>query len=509
MNIDELFHKHSKFVSLLEKILKKFPNLEKYIKKLPKIQNTIKEEEVKIEKELEKIAKPYKNIKVFKSLPEKGIPKKEILKILRDLQKKEIQKWKKGYVSGAVYHGGKEHISFLNQVYSMFSQANPLHSDLWPSISKFESEIISICANLLGSNTNLPTEKRVCGSVTSGGTESILLAMKTYRDWAYFEKKVKKPEIIVPITAHAAFDKASQYFHIKIKKIPVDQNQKAIVKYIKKYLSKNTIAIVGSAPSFPHGVIDPIEEMSEIAYQENIGFHTDACLGGFILPFAKELGYPIPKFDFSLRGVTSISIDTHKYGYASKGTSVILYKNESLRKYQFFTIVDWPGGLYFSPTFAGSRPGGLSASCYASLLSIGKKGYLEYTKKILNAANEIKKGIQEIPELKILGDPLWIIAFNSNELNIYQILQEMSKKGWNLNALHRPPAVHIAVTLRHTQKDVIKKFLNDLKDSVEFVKKNPDINDGIAPIYGMAANLPIRSIIDDILKKYLDILYRI
>lgn len=509
MNIEEFLNKNQKFIFLLEKILKKFPSLEKYIRRLPEIQKIIKEEEVKIEKELKKIAKPYKNIKSFKTLPEKGVPKKEILKILQDLQKKEVQRWQKGYVSGAVYHGDRDHINFLNKVYSMFSQANPLHSDLWPSISKFESEIISMCANLLSVDMNLPPEKRVCGSVTSGGTESILLAMKTYRDWAYFEKKIKNPEIIVPITAHAAFDKASQYFKIRIKKIPVDQNQKAIVKYVKKYLSKNTIAIVGSAPSFPHGVIDPIEEMSEIAYQENIGFHTDACLGGFILPFAKELGYPIPKFDFTLPGVTSISIDTHKYGYASKGTSVILYKNESLRKYQFFTIVDWPGGLYLSPTFAGSRPGGLSASCYASLISIGKKGYLEYTKKILNTANEIKKGIQEIPELKILGDPLWIIAFSSNELDIYQILEEMSKKGWNLNALHRPPAIHIAITLRHTQKNVVQKFLKDLKESVKFVKENPKIKTGFAPIYGMAANLPIRTLIDDILKKYLDILYRI
>jgi len=352
------------------------------------------------------------------------------------------------------------------------------------------------------------TDDSICGTVTSGGTESILLAMKTYRDFALTKKNVKRPELIVPVTAHAAFDKACQYFNIKMRHIPVTENFKADINEIKKALSKNTIAIVGSAPSFPHGTIDPIEEMSDIAFENNIGFHTDACLGGFVLPFAEKLGFDVPPFDFRLKGVTSMSADTHKYGYSAKGTSVVMYRGQQLRHFQYYTITDWPGGLYFSPTFAGSRPGALSAACWASMISIGEKGYLDATKKIMETANKIKEGIKKIPELYILGEPLWVIAFGSKKLNIYRILDYMSEKGWSLNGLHKPSCVHIAVTLRHTQEGVGKKFINDLEQAVQRAKTEPDNKKGMAPVYGMAATLPARGIVSDILKKYLDTYYK-
>ncbi len=182
----------------------------------------------------------------------------------------------------------------------------------------------------------------------------------------------------------------------------------------------NSIVIVGSAPGFPHGIIDPIDELSNLALEAGIGFHTDACLGGFVLPWAEKLGYDVPLFDFRLPGVTSMSADTHKYGYAAKGTSVVLYRRPELRHYQYFVATDWPGGLYFSPTFAGSRPGGLSAACWASMLSLGESGYLEATKRILETAVKIKEGINNIPELRILGDPLWVIAFESANVGYLQ-----------------------------------------------------------------------------------------
>lgn len=505
MEIENLLKKHQKLL----KLFKTFPFLVPIALKLPKLRTIVETETKKIQDKFKNITKSYSLYKTFRKLPEKGIPKKKLLKFFLEIQAKENKKWEKGFVSGAVYHGERSHIDFLNQVYSIFSQSNPLHSDLWPSITKFESQIISMCADLLNGNVDVINDNKVCGSVTSGGTESILLAMKTYRDWAYYERKIKIPEIILPVTAHAAFYKASEYFKIRVKKIPVDNNQKAIPKEIKKSITKNTIAIVGSAPSFAHGVIDPIEEMSEYAYREGIGFHTDACLGGFILPFAETLGYKIPKFDFRLRGVTSISIDTHKYGYASKGTSVILYRSEDLRKYQFFAISDWPGGLYASPTFAGSRPGGLSASCYASLLSIGRKGYLKYTKKILETALEFKKAIEDIPELKLIGDPIWILSFTSDQINIYRVWEEMNKRQWNLNALQHPPAIHIAITLRHTKKGIVKKFIKDLKDSLQYVKKHPQEEYDLAPMYGIANGIPAHGLVNDLLKKYLDSLYRI
>jgi len=267
---------------------------------------------------------------------------------------------------------------------------------------------------------------------------------------------------------------------------------------------------VGSAPSFPHGTIDPIEELSELARENDIGFHTDACLGGFILPWAAKLGYDIPPFDFRLPGVTSISVDTHKYGYAAKGSSVILYRSLELRRYQFYTTTDWPGGLYLSPTFAGSRPGALSATAWAAMLSIGEEGYKKIAQKILETGAKIKKGIAEIPELYILGDPLWDIAFSSETVDIYKIMDYMGEKKWSLNGLQMPPAVHICLTHRHSQAGLAEKFIEDLKSAVEWVKANPDKEtEGVGRLYGMSANIPVKGVMDAFMKRYLDLLYKI
>jgi glutamate/tyrosine decarboxylase-like PLP-dependent enzyme len=412
--------------------------------------------------------------------------------------------WKEGFVSGAVYHGDAEHIDFLNQVYAINSQSNPLHAEVWPSITKFEAEIVAMTADMLGG-----AGQDVHGTLSSGGTESILLAMKTYRDWARQKKGITDPEMILPVTAHAAFDKACQYFHIKPVYIPFDSNYRADVEAAKKAVTANTIVIVGSAPSFPHGAIDPIEELSEIARAHGIGFHTDACLGGFVLPWAEKLGYPVPPFDFRLPGVTSMSADTHKYGYAAKGTSVILYRGRELLHHQYYTATDWPGGLYFSPSFAGSRPGALSAACWAALTSIGAQGYVDATRSILETAETIKRGIRSIPELRVLGDPLFVIAFASDTLDIYKVLEAMSRKKWSLNGLHKPSCVHLCVTLRHTQAGVAEKFLHDLQESIAYVKEHPQEKGTMAPVYGMAATLPLRGVVSDLLKRYLDLIFKV
>jgi glutamate/tyrosine decarboxylase-like PLP-dependent enzyme len=419
------------------------------------------------------------------------------------LHAKEEVVWKDGFVSGAVYHGNQEHIDFLNKVYAINSQSNPLHADVWPSTTKFEAEIVAMTANMLGG-----ADQDICGTVSSGGTESILLAMKTYRDRARQEKGITRPEMVVPVTAHAAFDKASQYFNIKMVHIPVDETFRADVKAAQKAINRNTVVIVGSGPAFPHGVIDPIQKLSELAREHGIGFHTDACLGGFVLPWAEKLGYPVPLFDFRLPGVTSMSADTHKYGYAAKGTSVVLYRGQNLRHYQYYTATDWPGGLYFSPTFAGSRPGALSAACWAAMTSIGTEGYLAATKKILETATTIKVGIRKIPELRILGEPLFVIAFASDALDIYKVLEAMSHSGWSLNGLHKPSCVHLCVTLRHTQPGVAERFVVDLEAAVAHVKANPEEKGTMAPVYGMASTMPLRGVVSDMLKKYLDLMYK-
>ena len=499
------------FNQMTEKV-KWMPNglahfLEKFLRKLPSVKKEIENQTNSMVGDLESTVKPYTGkFQTHSKLPASGIDRKDILIELKKITSLEEKRWKDGLVSGAVYHGDSEHIDFLNEVYALQSQSNPLHSDLFPSASKFESEIVSMTAQMLGADK---TDDEVCGVVTSGGTESILLAMKTYRDRAREVNGIRRPNIVIPVTAHAAFDKAGEYFNIKVKRVPIDNNYQANVNAVRKAANGNTICIVGSAPNFPHGIVDPINEMSEIARERGICFHVDACLGGFVLPWAEKLGYPFPAFDFRLSGVTSISADTHKFGYASKGTSVILYRSTELRHYQYYTIADWPGGLYFSPTFAGSRPGALSAACWATLLSMGENGYLDSVKKILVTAEVIKKGISEISELKLMGDSLWVIAFESKNLDIYKVMDQMTHEGWNLNGLHKPACVHICITLRHTQAGVAERFLADLKDAVTHVKTHPTESGGMAPVYGMAATLPFRGVIRDFLRRYLDLYYKV
>lgn len=484
---------------------------EKALKAIPLVRERIEKEHDEMLQELEHAVKPYQEgFTTFSHLPKIARNKEEIIREMEALKAVEELRWKGGYVSGAVYHGDDEHIDFLNQVYAINSQSNPLHSDLWPSTTKFEAEVVSMTANMLGAGqAGDGPENEICGTISSGGTESILLAMKTYRDWARANKRIKKPAMVVPTTVHAAFDKAAQYFNIKMVRVPVGPDYRADVEATRQAITRNTIVVVGSAPSFPHGAIDPIAELSELARENGIGFHTDACLGGFLLPWAEKLGYDVPPFDFRLAGVTSMSADTHKYGYASKGTSVVLYRGLHLRRYQYYTATEWPGGLYFSPTFAGSRPGALSAACWAALLSMGEEGYTEAAKKILETAALIKSGIQEIPDLHILGDPLWVIAFGSETLDIYKVMDYLTRKRWSLNGLHKPPCVHICVTLRHTQPGVAERFVEDLRAAVEHVKLHPDEPGGMAPVYGMAATLPLRGVVDDMLKKYIDLLYKV
>ena len=457
--------------------------------------------------ELQQSMKPYQeDFKTYASLPQVGRSREEILEEMHTLYTKEEHKWRDGYVSGAVYHGDQEHIDFQNQVYAINSQTNPLHFDVWPSGVKFEAEIVSMTANMLGAGQ---AGDEIVGTVSSGGTESILLAMKTYRDWGRDKKGIAQPEMIVPTTAHAAFDKASQYFDIKMVRIPVGDDFRADVEATRAAITPNTVVIVGSAPPFPHGIIDPIQELSELARSHGIGFHTDACLGGFILPWAEKLGYPVPPFDFRLPGVTSISADTHKYGYAAKGTSVVMYRGRELRHYQFYATTEWPGGLYFSPTLAGSRPGALSAACWAAMVSLGEQGYMDAARRILQTADTLKAGIRGIPELRLLGDPLFVIAFASDELDIYAVSDYLGKMGWSLNGLQLPPALHIALTVRHAQPGFAERLVVDLQEAVAYVKEHPGMQGSLTPVYGMTSNIYAKGAVAEFLKGLLDMAFEV
>ena len=458
--------------------------------------------------DLERQLKPYRDqFPPFRELPAEGLARAEVTDVVERLASAEERTWREGYASGAVYHGDPEHVAFLSRIYTAQSQSNPLHPDLWPSAAKFEAEIVAMTASMLGAG-HAQSEAPVVGTVSSGGTESILLAMKAYRDFARERRGIAAPEIVAPVTAHAAFDKAARFFDMPLVRVPVDGAFKADLGALAAAVTDRTAVVVGSAPAFPHGVIDPIPEIAALAADRGVPCHVDACLGGFILPWAERLGYPVPPFDFRLPGVTSISADTHKYGYAAKGSSVVLYRGRELRHSQYYTVTDWPGGLYMSPTFAGSRPGALSAACWAAMVSIGESGYLEAARRILETGARIRDGIAAIAGLRVLGDPLWVTAFAADGLDVYQVMENMGRRGWSLNGLQRPAAVHIAVTLRHTLPGVADRFLTDLAESVQEVRFNPGVSTGMAPVYGMAATLPAE-VVRQLLTGYLDMLFEV
>ena len=286
------------------------------------------------------------------SFPEKGKPRQEILAAM-DLARQHDINWRQGRIFSTVYPVDQEINDLLKEAFMMFFTENGLNPTVFPSLRKFETEVVAMTASLLGG------DGQVAGNMTFGGTESLLLAVKTARDWARAQKPgVSAPEMILPSSAHPAFDKAAQYFSINIVRVPVRADLRADVDACRAAITSQTILMVGSAPSYPHGVVDPIAELAALAQEHGLLFHTDACVGGFFLPFARRLGYPVPEFDFSIPGVTSISADLHKFGYAAKPASVILYRNKELRRYQFFATVDWSGGIYASPTMAGTKPGG-------------------------------------------------------------------------------------------------------------------------------------------------------
>ncbi len=454
--------------------------------------------------------KPYRGVvEAIDRIPQAGRPQSEVLALLQDLRGREAGRWQQGYASGAVYHGGQDHTDFLGAAYNTQSQSNPLHPDLWPSAAKFEAEVVAMCAGMLHGDEAGRTRRgeSVVGAVTTGGTESILLAMLAYREQAK-ERGIAQPEVVVAESAHAAFEKAAHYFGLRLVRVPVGKDFRADPAAMRAAVNENTAAVVASAPSFPHGALDPVGEIAQIAQDHGIGCHVDACLGGFLLPWAERLGYPVPPFDFRLQGVTSMSVDTHKYGYAAKGTSVVLYRGQDLFHHQCYTAADWPGGLYVSSTLLGSRPGGLIAAAWAALVATGEDGYLAAAKEILGAADRLKAGVHEIPDLEILGDPLFVVAVASRTLDIYQVMEQMAQRGWSLNGLHRPPAFHIALTRRSAQPGVVERFLADLRAAADEVRLHPEARSGMAPIYGMAAVAPAE-LVRGMLEAYIDVLYEV
>ncbi|CAG5129758.1 unnamed protein product, partial [Candidula unifasciata] len=315
---------------------------------------------------------------------------------------------------------------------------------------------------------------------------------------------------IAPVTAHAAFDKAASYFHMKITHIPVDEKTRMVdLVAMRRAISRKTCVLVASAPHFPHGIIDPVQEVAKLGQKYGLPVHVDCCLGGFLLPFMEKAGFPLQPFDFRVPGVTSISADTHKYGFAPKGSSVIMYRNRDLLTHQFFVQPDWPGGMYASPTFAGSRAGSIVAACWATLMHFGEDGYIDTTKRIVSTTKYIVNRLKSIPEIFIFGEPqVSVIGIGSSVFNVYRLFESLVEKGWNLNSLQFPSSLHLCVTLLHTNYGVADQFVTDIQDCVKEIMKNPKaVCQGAGAIYGFAQSIPDRSLVNEVATAFLNACY--
>lgn len=396
-------------------------------------------------------------------IPEIGNSYQEIVGHLKELKKKDL-KWQEGKAFCLMYYPGDEKAAIIQHAYLEYFNENAFNPMAFPSLRKLESEVVSMVKNLLhGKN-------EVKGSMTSGGTESILMAVKTARDFSLKINPEIKPEIILPVSAHPAFQKACEYFSVKPLVVGLDAEFKADMEQVRSAITPNTIMLVGSAPAYPHGIIDPIEELSDLAIQKNLLLHVDACIGAFLLPFLEKNGHEVPHFDFRLEGVSSISADIHKYGYAAKGASVVLYRSNELRRSQFFIETNWPGGIYASSTITGSRPGGAISAAWAALSCIGIDGYCQFSKLTMEAFERIKMEIERIPELRILGNPQHgILSFTSSQIDIYQLADELQLKGWHFERLQFPAAIHLTVSQIHST--VAALFIQDLQRAILLVKK--------------------------------------
>ena len=410
---------------------------------------------------------PYRNTtKTYREIPAEPIDRTDILNQIADMAHREDEQGDRGTVSGSLYCGDHDHYAFLGDIFTLFSHANVLQRDMYPSATKFEAEIIAMTSGLLH-GTNV-------GVVTSGGSESLITALYSYREFAKETRGVTRPNVVMPITAHVALDKGAHWMGIEVRHAPLTDGYVADVAAMAELIDDQTIALVGSAANYAHGLIDPIEEIAALAASRGIGMHVDGCLGGWLLPWVERLGYDVPLWDFRVPGVTSISADTHKYGYALKGSSVLLYRDKDLRKSQYFAYPDWPGGLYLSPGLAGSRSGGLIASTWAAILATGESGYLAAANDIMTTATAITEGIRrDIPELEVIGDPTFLVAFKSaGDLDIYLVNDSLKAQGWRMNALQLPAALHFCVTRPNTSEGKAQEFLMALRTAVDFATEH-------------------------------------
>lgn len=398
------------------------------------------------------------------TLPERGLSKEAILNAL-DAKRVNDVRWQEGRAFGMVFDGGHEVHEVAEAVALRFLHDNALNTQAFPSIAEIQAEVVDATASLLHA------PEGGAGFMTSGGTESILSAVKAARARGAAERGITQPEMVLTDTAHAAFHKAADYFGITVRKVPVGADFRADVAAIGAAITNNTVLVVGSAPQYPHGVIDPIPELAALAAAAGANFHTDACMGGFVLPFMEMLGYDVPPWDFRVEGVTSISADVHKLGYAPKGASVVVYRSKELRRYQTFLFDDWLGGRYGSSGVLGSRSALPMATAWAVMHALGTDGYKAHTNTTIETTRRMIEAVRAIDGLDVLGEPeahIFAMTSTSADLDVFAVGDALAAKGWFHDRLSPPDALHATVSAGNAR--VIDEWIRDLRIAVDEVR---------------------------------------
>lgn len=393
-----------------------------------------------------------------KTLPVRGQPWNELQVAMSDLRGGDPD-WRYGPPLN-VYYAGEDVLDVARRAYAMFICEDAQAPAAFPSLRKMQDEIIEISLSMLGGGGD------AVGTMTGGGTESILLAVRSaHRAFRARHPGVRRPHLLLPSSAHPAYDKAADLMGLDVLRVSIGGDYRACVDVLAQCISPETMMVVASAPSLPFGTIDPVEDIARLAREHDVWLHVDACIGGFLAPHVAQLMPGLPRFDLSIAGVRSLSADLHTFGYAAKGASVLLYADAEDQEYQHFEYFDWPKGVYRTDSLTGTRPGGAVAAAWAVLHYLGESGYRALAQRVMHIRDRYIEGIERIPGLHLLGAPhLSVIAFGSDEYDIHVIGDAMQARGWHIGRLSNPAALHMTVTPGHDQS--VDAYLGDLERTV-------------------------------------------
>jgi glutamate/tyrosine decarboxylase-like PLP-dependent enzyme len=406
----------------------------------------------------------------MRQLPERGSSSEQVMENLRSLQVNDAD-YHNARTWAYIYNAGPDVDELIKTAAGHVMLENALNPFVFPSLREMQRDVVSVVNDLLHGDESSGD------AMTSGGTESIFMAVQTARDWMRAERGIKKGRIVIPRTAHPAFVKAAHYLDLEWVQLPLGDDLRINAADLEAHLTGDTVLAVGSAPAFPYGMIDPIPEMAAIASKAGVPFHVDACLGGLLLPFIERLGYEVAPWDFRVPGVTSISADVHKYGYSVKGASVVLHRPKANLRYQVFYFDDWPGGIYGTQAFLGTKPAAPIGAAWAVMQYLGWEGYLRLGRETMDATERLIAGIEAIDGVYVLGKPdMSVLAVGSDQHDIYAVGDVLVERGWHFDRMSEPPALHFMASPRHAL--VIDEFLADLRYAVGHHKASSERGSG-------------------------------